>query len=220
MAPVSLQCVYRQARQLSSRSHKLVAHSTSLQQLAPRIDRRPITHTSIRRDADKPGTDKESSTSDTKDQDHTPHFNRQVFDALTIDAQNDYLKADAPTRREIDSEHSIWDDELARDSPSDKHIRAQMKTSLQELASEEGIRRSKPTPITTPPTKPGLFARKAEKNDLGPDAEWRHDDIASVGHAELEQHRELREMYRTAAWEMPLLASMLNSSPNPPSPCL
>ncbi|SMR41652.1 unnamed protein product [Zymoseptoria tritici ST99CH_1E4] len=33
-------------------------------------------------------------------------------------------------------------------------------------------------------------------------------EISSTAHAELEQHRELREMVRLAAWEMPLLSSL------------
>lgn len=35
-----------------------------------------------------------------------------------------------------------------------------------------------------------------------------HDDITSLGHGELERHREMRHYARLAAWEMPLLASM------------
>ena len=34
------------------------------------------------------------------------------------------------------------------------------------------------------------------------------DNMSAVAHRELEQHRELREMMRLAAWEMPLLSSM------------
>ena len=33
-------------------------------------------------------------------------------------------------------------------------------------------------------------------------------EISSVGHSELEQHREIREMVRLAAWEMPLLSQL------------
>lgn len=34
-----------------------------------------------------------------------------------------------------------------------------------------------------------------------------HDDITTLGHGELERHREMRHYARLAAWEMPLLAS-------------
>lgn len=47
--------------------------------------------------------------------------------------------------------------------------------------------------------------------DVGEDEEFQGDDISSQGHEELEQHRELREYARLAAWEMPLLHSMLAS---------
>ena len=41
--------------------------------------------------------------------------------------------------------------------------------------------------------------------DLG---NYKPEDLSSLAHRELEQHRELREMVRLAAWEMPLLASL------------
>lgn len=34
-----------------------------------------------------------------------------------------------------------------------------------------------------------------------------HDDISTLGHGELERHREMRHYARLAAWEMPLLSS-------------
>jgi hypothetical protein len=45
--------------------------------------------------------------------------------------------------------------------------------------------------------------------DVGEDEEFQGDDISTQGHEELEQHRELREYARLAAWELPLLHSML-----------
>jgi small subunit ribosomal protein S35 len=39
------------------------------------------------------------------------------------------------------------------------------------------------------------------------DDEFHNDDISSIAHAELEQHREIREYARIAAWDMPLLSS-------------
>ncbi|KAF2116134.1 mitochondrial ribosomal subunit protein-domain-containing protein [Lophiotrema nucula] len=41
--------------------------------------------------------------------------------------------------------------------------------------------------------------------ELGPDEDYYGDDLTSLGHGELEQHRELREYARLAAWELPLL---------------
>jgi hypothetical protein len=42
------------------------------------------------------------------------------------------------------------------------------------------------------------------------DPEWNENDITSYGHEDLEMHREFREFARIAAWEMPLLTSMLH----------
>lgn len=41
-----------------------------------------------------------------------------------------------------------------------------------------------------------------------------HDDITTLGHGELEKHREMRHYARLTAWEMPLLASMSIGSHN------
>lgn len=41
--------------------------------------------------------------------------------------------------------------------------------------------------------------------ELGPDEDFYGDDLTSLGHGELEQHRELREYARLIAWELPLL---------------
>jgi hypothetical protein len=48
-----------------------------------------------------------------------------------------------------------------------------------------------------------------DEEGTGPDDEFKEDDISSLAHAELEQHREMREYARLAAWEMPLLSSKL-----------
>lgn len=45
-------------------------------------------------------------------------------------------------------------------------------------------------------------------NDTEPEEEFKGDDITSLGHGELEQHREKREYARIAAWDMPMLSSM------------
>lgn len=50
----------------------------------------------------------------------------------------------------------------------------------------------------------GTDAEMAALNDALLD----ESEISSTAHAELEQHRELREMVRLAAWEMPLLAQL------------
>ena len=63
-----------------------------------------------------------------------------------------------------------------------------------------------------PRIRPGLMAMgEVDPQDSGADDEFAGDDISSLAHGELEQHREMREFARIAAWEMPLLTSMLLS---------
>jgi hypothetical protein len=50
---------------------------------------------------------------------------------------------------------------------------------------------------------------KSEMAEIGEDPEFEGDDITSMAHQELDQHREYREYARVAAWEMPLLSSMI-----------
>lgn len=59
------------------------------------------------------------------------------------------------------------------------------------------------------PFKPGLMAMgEDDEEGTGADDDFQGDDITSLGHGELEQHREMREYARIAAWEMPLLSSV------------
>ena len=56
--------------------------------------------------------------------------------------------------------------------------------------------------------KPGLMAMgEVDEQDSGEDEDFDGDDITSIAHGELEQHREMREYARIAAWEMPMLSS-------------
>jgi small subunit ribosomal protein S35 len=56
--------------------------------------------------------------------------------------------------------------------------------------------------------KPGLLNMGATPADEPEeDPEFQEDDISSLAHGELEQHREFRHYARLAAWEMPLLTS-------------
>ena len=77
----------------------------------------------------------------------------------------------------------------------------------QELAAEQG-------PLILPrppPNNRGFFAMDEENEDPGEDPDFKADDISSTAHGELEQVRELRELFRVAAWDMPLLWSKLQS---------
>jgi len=76
--------------------------------------------------------------------------------------------------------------------------------------------------VRTPPFAEALRRKKLKQTfmNLGEAEPWEeegmlddeHDDITSLAHGELEQHREMRHYARLAAWEMPLLSSMWCSS--------
>lgn len=75
--------------------------------------------------------------------------------------------------------------------------------AVQELAAEEPKLEFK-----IPKIKPGFLAMGEEDpQDIGEDDEFEGDDITSTAHGQLEQHREIREYMRIAAWEMPMLSS-------------
>lgn len=65
-------------------------------------------------------------------------------------------------------------------------------------------------PAERQPFNNGFF-QMGEREDIGMDDEFKEDDITSLAHAELEQHREMREYLRLASWEMPLLASTFDN---------
>lgn len=64
--------------------------------------------------------------------------------------------------------------------------------------------------------KPGLLNQgEAPGEEILEDPDFDEDDITSLAHGEMEQHREMRHYARLAAWEMPLLARMLPSATKP-----
>ena len=76
-------------------------------------------------------------------------------------------------------------------------------------------------PHYTEKIKTGLMAMgEVDPQDSGEDEEFEGDDISSLAHGELEQHREMREYARIAAWEMPLLSSVFSSILSPDNPKL
>jgi len=63
---------------------------------------------------------------------------------------------------------------------------------------------------------PRFLAQSPGFDSLGPIEEksWEFDDISSISHAELDQHREAREYARIMIYEMPLLARMHAYNPS------
>lgn len=88
----------------------------------------------------------------------------------------------------------------------------QVESELQGLVSRAVYDTAEAAPHVEPVVKrirPGLFAMgEEEEQDSGEDPKFEGDDIPSLGHGELEQHREMRHYARLAAWEMPLLSKL------------
>lgn len=83
-------------------------------------------------------------------------------------------------------------------------LTAEASTAAFEVSQEVGLEEFKKPPHF----KPGFMAMGEEDEEgTGEDEDFEGDDISSTGHGELEQHREMREYARIAAWEMPLLSS-------------
>lgn len=87
-----------------------------------------------------------------------------------------------------------------------------VQSDLQAEASKAAYEVSQgidPEESRIPRVRTGLMAMGEEdEQGTGEDEEFQGDDITSLGHGELEQHREMRQYARIAAWEMPLLSSM------------
>ena len=94
----------------------------------------------------------------------------------------------------------------------------EMESELQGMVSQAVYDISREAPrekVIAPRITPGLMAMgEIDEQDSGEDEDFEGDDITSIAHGELEQHREIREYARIAAWDMPMLSSM----PPPLSP--
>jgi small subunit ribosomal protein S35 len=113
------------------------------------------------------------------------------------DSMSDVEKADYEAEGRLLEEHFAQPDVQAR-------MRAAVSSSLGELSRQSPAFREE----RMGKYKPGFMSLGEEPSDeIGPDPEFEEDDISSIAHGDLEQHRELREYARLAAWEMPLLAS-------------
>ncbi|KAI4175785.1 MAG: hypothetical protein LQ343_001398 [Gyalolechia ehrenbergii] len=86
-----------------------------------------------------------------------------------------------------------------------------LDSELQGLVSQAvyDIQRDIPQREPRPRITPGLMAMgEVDEQGSGEDDEFDGDDISSIAHGELEQHREIREYARIAAWEMPMLGKL------------
>ena len=93
---------------------------------------------------------------------------------------------------EDDEQQVDWEDELAQDfndngiTPPEIRQRRKLKDTFLNMGDPE-------------PFEDEGFEFEADT----------HEELSSLAHGELEHHREMRHYARLAAWEMPLLSSML-----------
>jgi small subunit ribosomal protein S35 len=135
------------------------------------------------------------------------YFNTLFYNRLSRDDQAAYTGLSPSDREKMEKVDAALRDEFANDSRTHRELEDQISAELEHLELQ-----FPPAPVERPRREQGFFSM-GEKEDIGPDEDdFQGDDISSLGHAELEQTREIREYARLAGWEMPLLASMLNPS--------
>ena len=152
-----------------------------------------------------------------------PVYRRRDEDSKTSEAPTekkpfDFLASlDKDGRNYYDNlspEEKVKMEEVARkldDYMTSPDVEADLTGEASQAAYDASteIARKDPVPDYTEKIKPGLMAMgEVDPQDSGEDEEFEGDDISSLAHGELEQHREMREYARIAAWEMPLLSSM------------
>ncbi|MCJ1462767.1 37S ribosomal protein S24, mitochondrial [Pseudocyphellaria aurata] len=95
-----------------------------------------------------------------------------------------------------------------------------VESKLQQRVSQElqdAAREEPPINVPSPRFKLGFFASyEDDPYDVGSDEDFEGDDMTSIAHGQLEQHREIREYMRIAAWEMPMLSKLAKPFSPPP----
>lgn len=127
-----------------------------------------------------------------------------LFDvaSLSPEARNHYSYLSPEEKAEYEkSSQSL--DKLMTSPEVESKLKGVVGEAIHEVVTQ--VRTPK---IQPPRLKLGLFSMGEEDPVVtGEDEEFEGDDITSLAHGDLEQHRELREYARIAAWEMPLLSS-------------
>ncbi|KAI9788415.1 MAG: 37S ribosomal protein S24, mitochondrial [Peltula sp. TS41687] len=119
-----------------------------------------------------------------------PPTQRAVYDALTPADKHEF---------QVEFEEMV-DDMNAPD------VQAALNAEISNAANEAEFEMPE-DPKSLERVVPGLLNMGEEDpEDTGNDDDFMGDDISSSAHAELDEHREIREYARIAAWEMPLLS--------------
>lgn len=115
-----------------------------------------------------------------------------------------HYEALSPKEREEFEAQARKLDEYMTSPAVESQLSAAVSQGVHEVALGSDESDALPKRIT-----PGFMAMgEDDEQGTGEDDDFEDDDITSLGHGELEQHREMREYARIAAWEMPLLSSM------------
>ncbi|PGH20762.1 hypothetical protein AJ80_03523 [Polytolypa hystricis UAMH7299] len=108
-------------------------------------------------------------------------------------------------RQEFDEAWRSAAEELGQPDTMNQ-ILTQMDKDVKQINETHYIPLSEPAPRSPSVWAEDEVLEEALVEDI--DANFKNDAITSMAHAELEEHRELRQYARIAAWEMPLLSSL------------
>ena len=126
---------------------------------------------------------------------------------LNPNDQNYYRNASEQERADFKAEYELME-KTFNDPDFLDEMDAEINRMAEDVENDLGS-----DSIPTPKIRQGLL-NMGEEDELGDeeDEEFEGDDISSLAHGDLEQHREIREYARIAAWEMPLLSSQSHLS--------
>ncbi|KAH0336244.1 hypothetical protein KCU81_g8652, partial [Aureobasidium melanogenum] len=144
-----------------------------------------------------------ADAADKKEASSAGYFNQAFYNRLDRDDKATYNTLTPADREKMEKVEAALRDEFANDSRTHRELEEQIAAELEHLEMTYPA-----GPVERAPKIQGFF-QMGEKEDIGPDEDdYQGDDISSLGHAELEQTREIREYARLAGWEMPLLANL------------
>ncbi|KAL8684007.1 MAG: hypothetical protein Q9186_000037 [Xanthomendoza sp. 1 TL-2023] len=125
------------------------------------------------------------------------------YDQLVPEERHHYdLLSPEDKKRFQDEEKAAY--EHLTSSAMESELQGMVNQAVYDISQETPRERYVPQKIT-----PGLMAMgEIDEQDSGEDEDFDGDDITSTAHGELEQHREIREYARIAAWEMPMLSKL------------
>jgi len=128
-------------------------------------------------------------------------------EAKVADIEERISKADGPGFDPFEYKSALAEIDAAAYYESEEGRQEEMEQMQKDIASGPGMVEWEP-PIQRKRLKQTFM-------NMGEDEPWEEegmladdlDDITSLAHGELEQHREMRHYARLAAWDMPLLSS-------------